>query len=1022
MISRTGAKVGAAVLSIAAAFGAGAARGAEGVPAETRALADQLVRSGGVQAGLAVHLGCGDGKLTAALAGDGKFLVHGLDADRKLVDEARRHIQSQGLYGQVSADFCPLKRLPYADNLVNLVVVDDLSRLLKDGLELSEVARVLCPRGVALLGARGGVLSDDELKKKLADAGMKDVEIVRAGGTWAKFVKSRPEGMDEWPQSRHDGGQSAVSADSIGPLSRLQWLNGPFQYPLNKYSHYRAEHSSANGRLFCWSKLRPPNLRPDDPEGKDILVLIATDAFNGLELWRRASAGNPASLVAVGDALFTVLDGEIVVLDAQTGKTFGVLEKGQGKLLYADGVLVAAGQKLSAFDAATGRPKWEVDAGATEIVLGEGRLFAGGQKLVCRDLKTGTELWQSDTAAWLKGNGRLLFCKKGVLVFDAGDAEGKTVHAASAKDGQHLWEYRYAHAKEQYQKWAVFFADGLIWLQKWVVPDKTGDQEWVGLDPATGAVKRTLSVPKYSVYACYLEMATERYFIPGRPINFMDWKDGKTANFRGARYGCISGAIVANNLFYTSPHQCGCYVGMIKGFGAFSSAEQQPLGPESANPLTPGPALGKTDAPSADSAQAEWPTFRGNPLRSGNTTAAAIAEPELLWTVQVGDQKMPGEPLAENWRSNPLGGDRLTQPAVADGRVFVSLVESHTVAALDAKTGGALWKFAAGARLDVPPTIYRGLCLLGSRDGYVYCLRASDGELAWRFRAAPEDRKIMAFGQLESPWPVVGGVLVDGGVAYCVAGRTTEVDGGLFLYGLKPESGEVVWKKRYSSIELKDWRAGRPARQNREPFRGPADLLMGDGKVVSMGGFLNLAPGTGEEAGGFPHLRSTENSARDFGTLLDREWHRYFGYPYVLSAAWYGDIPGYLVFDESRVFGFRAKIDHPPEKGKPSPVRIGGQVFAIDKKNSKADLWSVEVKDPFQVEALALAGNVLFAAGPADRFERSGGRLWVLSTKDGKLQKEFKFDAPPVSEGLAVACGKLFVATNDGKVLCLGRK
>ena len=34
------------------------------------------------------------------------------------------------------------------------------------------------------------------------------------------------------------------------------------------------------------------------------------------------------------------------------------------------------------------------------------------------------------------------------------------------------------------------------------------------------------------------------------------------------------------------------------------------------------------------------------------------------------------------------------------------------------------------------------------------------------FNAAPEDRRIVAFGQIESSWPVCGSVLVVGGTAY----------------------------------------------------------------------------------------------------------------------------------------------------------------------------------------------------------------------------------------------------------------
>ena len=72
--------------------------------------ARQILEATGVQAGLIVHLGCGDGKLTAALRAHDGFLVHGLDADARNVEAARKHIQSSGSYGNVSVDRLSGKR------------------------------------------------------------------------------------------------------------------------------------------------------------------------------------------------------------------------------------------------------------------------------------------------------------------------------------------------------------------------------------------------------------------------------------------------------------------------------------------------------------------------------------------------------------------------------------------------------------------------------------------------------------------------------------------------------------------------------------------------------------------------------------------------------------------------------------------------------------------------------------------------------------------------------------------------
>ena len=51
--------------------------------------------------------------------------------------------------------------------------------------------------------------------------------------------------------------------------------------------------------------------------------------------------------------------------------------------------------------------------------------------------------------------------------------------------------------------------------------------------------------------------------------------------------------------------------------------------------------------------------------------------------------------------------------------------------------------------------------------------RAADGKLVWRFRAAQADRRVIAYGQLESLWPVRGSVLVEDGAALFAAGRSS---------------------------------------------------------------------------------------------------------------------------------------------------------------------------------------------------------------------------------------------------------
>ena len=53
---------------------------------------------------------------------------------------------------------------------------------------------------------------------------------------------------------------------------------------------------------------------------------------------------------------------------------------------------------------------------------------------------------------------------------------------------------------------------------------------------------------------------------------------------------------------------------------------------------------------------------------------------------------------------------------------------------------------------------------------------------------------------------------------------------------------------------------------------------------------------------------------------------------------------------------------------------------------------------------------------------KRGASLWSVSAETGKMGSEIKLPTPPVWDGMAVARGRLYVATTDGKILCFGAK
>ena len=323
--------------------------------------------------------------------------------------------------------------------------------------------------------------------------------------------------------------------------------------------------------------------------------------------------------------------------------------------------------------------------------------------------------------------------------------------------------------------------------------------EMTAYDCTTGEVKQRVSIAKVLADAghhhrCYPNKSTVRYLISGRrAAEFTNYETGEVTLNHWARGQCRLGLMPANGLLYKPPDPCACYLkAKLLGFYALAPSRTASEFPETAvsegNPLHKGKAFGAVAEEEIASAS-EWPVFRHDSLRSSSVETEIPDGLKTLWSVD-------------------LGG-KLSPPVIAGGRVYVSAVDAHKIYALDETSGRELWTYFAGGRVDSPPSVHRGMLIFGSADGWVYCLRASDGALAWRFRAAPNERQIMARSQVESAWPVHGSVLAANGVVYCTAGRSSFVDGGIYLYALDAATGEVLDKKVIHEVQTVDNRSGR---------------------------------------------------------------------------------------------------------------------------------------------------------------------------------------------------------------------
>ena len=1043
----------------------------------------------GSAGGLAVLVGWQDPRELKELQDAGASLVQGVDRDAAKVERAREHLRSAGMLGPVTVALRRGDRLPYLDDMVNRLVVAGDGR----GLPDEELLRVLRPGGTAVVG-------DRELRMP-----------------W-------PPDIDSWGHLLYGAAGNPVSRDlRVGHPAYAQWEIGP-SWP----RHHDASSAgtavmvSANGRLF--------SIRDEAPSFhsgvRQQTVLMAQDAFNGIALWKRPlenwrvwqnrsqPAVVPRRIVAMEDRLYVTLgySAPVSVLDAATGRELMTLPESEFTseiIVTRDTIFVSAAlaeegaydknlpnlwepreRWIKAYHRAEGRLLWKEKTGLFPLTLAadsDGLYFHDTDRVVCLDPATGERKWAAAALPFKKfemhgekpagrpgSYGPTLLVQDGVVLYsmtteltvpedDMGDG---ILHAYDAADGRELWHADFPAGGEMCPK-DVFVVDGVAYLLS------REDKKITGLDVRTGE-KRVEFLPQaqpaFFHPRCHRYKATVRYLIPSNQgFELVDLKDKVWDPIFWIRGSCNFGYLPANGLLYAPPGPCACFSDtMLHGTYALAprAAWMDALGTvDDAERLEKGPAFAEGSGFRVQGSGNDWPTYRADAARRGYIEAPVAGT------------------VAPAWKTG-LGG-ALTAPTVAAGAVFVAQEDRHTLHALDADTGRKRWSFTAGGRIDSPPTIVgppgsdpdtrhlkpeTSLCIFGCHDGFVYGLRAEDGALAWRFRAAPLDLQMHARGQIESLWPVSGSVLVQDGRVWCVAGRSIYLAGGLRLLQLDPATGRRLGE---TVLDEKDPATGEPVHFDTQEDPGMPvalpDILSGDGQYIYMRSqpfdkdgkrlyFRNLFRNNDFRINNGAFLDAMKKPERHLFSaagFLDGNWfHRnYFTYANVqtyasgqfhLTRQFYpsGLI---MVLDDEKTYTYARQ---PHERSwiprtvtdnrlmrtdlKPGLEPIEGKrpsrALKWDSNQSFASDWELVL--PVYPRAMVKAAGRVFVAGPPDPGKNDpeelraswdgekGGSLLAVSADAGTIEQELKLDAPPVWDGMASAGGRIFIALRNGEVAC----
>ncbi len=1076
-------------------------------------LRDMAAEVRGNTGGLIVQLGCSDlGVLAPLLLPEGR-IVHTIDTNADRVEKKRREIQSLGMSDEWLADTFDGEHLPYVDNLVNTIVSGEPIERLKVSRE--ELLRVLVPGGVAYFGP---------------------------GERSEKIVKPWPDDIDQWTHFLYDASNNAVAKDrQVGSPRGVQWVAGPRRTRDHDALASLSAMTSTGGRIFYIFDEGPTSLIHHPPQWRLIArdAFNGTIAWkrdipswiSHLYYFRSGPVWLGRRLVSTEGRVYVPLGLETPVsaLDAATGETlltYSGSEKAE-EILYHDGTLLVAtgdpklmnrqaktawiyseytveGERpndraILAYEAESGKLLWKKGGRDLPYLLplsltaaGDRVFYMDGQNVCCADLATGKEQWRAPfptEGLFLRNYAPTVVAADGVLLCLTMDR----LTAYSIAEGKRLWETK--GYKGYTSPGDLFVIDGVAWTlpvtEGGVVMPKeqvlgNGGQIFQGFDVQTGEVVKTFEKkdvwPSGHHHRCYRNRATEQFLMTSRRgLEFIDLDGDDHMMNWWVRGLCQYGVMPSNGLIYVPPNPCRCFnLILIIGFYTLTAKSSFDAVESIDSPrLTKGPAYrpqagrsdrvhavlrGKIDGqiwhpPVRDADSDDWPTYRRDITRSAST-----------------DSSVPVK-LSAQWETD-LGG-RLTSPVMAGGKLLVGSPDGNFVACLDAKSGKELWRFLAGGGIDSPPTLCGDLALFGSRDGTVYAVRLTDGRLAWRFRAAPCDRRLMADGRLESVWPVHGSVLVldgvdagingSGPVVYCAAGRSSYLDGGIFLYGLDVASGKVRYEARVQA-------APDPiGTEGTDPEMTPAlvDVLVSNGTSINMRHVRFDRTLTRQPSTRLDTLVSTTG-------LLEDAWaHRHnttlgfsgsVNYTSPNSALRYSPENPFgklICFDATRAFGAQTiytflknspSMYPPTHKGhlhqkysnyEPSRYPIGTRLFAQDNRqlppvetaagakkprnrsmtSTAGHKWSTGV--PLQIRAMVLAGDTIFAAGWVDSVEihpeaaaavKDAGKplLWALSTDDGRRLAQIPLDERPAFDGLIAAGGRLYLTTQAGKVVCLG--
>jgi outer membrane protein assembly factor BamB len=432
---------------------------------------------------------------------------------------------------------------------------------------------------------------------------------------------------------------------------------------------------------------------------------------------------------------------------------------------------------------------------------------------------------------------------------------------------------------------------------------------------------------------------------------------------------------------------------------------------------------------------ADWPTYRLNNFRSGDTTESIKLPLKQAWTVtnQAPEQAWTGPAKWDAYAGNDgLQSMRNFDPCyfvtTAGDKAYFSSSADHAVHCINQKTGNEVWTFFTDAAVRFPPTIVDNLAVFGSDDGYVYAVDSTACTLVWMYLAGPKDHRIPSNGKFISMWPVRTAVLVQDGVAYFGASLAPWEKS--YLKGIDLTTGKASSKG--FSKEWTDMTFQGALLANKDRLYVPQgrtsplvfNISNGEqvGKVGQAGGTFALIDQSGNFFAGPENQRSRDEQMRAFNTDNTRVATFNNANRLVVSGdtAYIHTNRELKAFDMKKNNALASKLLPLEAQARKTQQQINAKPANVDELKTKKKELDQQIAKLKQEQATCWLWNrssrlpLDLIATPKTIIAGYPGEVEIISKEDGKVLWNTEIEG--TAHGLTYSNGTLYVSTNLGTI------